>query len=691
MFENASWIWPAGLKGPDCYAEFIADFETSDSDGVSAAISADSNYALYINGVFADSGQYADFPHHKVYDEIDISRFVKAGKNRIAVIVWYYGVPSFTYYIGRPGLIFEVHRGGQTVLSSGRNVLCRQSKRYISGRCEYITGQLGMTFHADLTHDEEWMKTGEEGFSPSAVCEGMPERLYPREIKKLVLEDPRPAKIVAQGTFTYKDPGERVGFLMKHAALSFLDKYEMQKDGVLASGLAPDSGDGIFFIVDMEKETAGYLDFELEVPEECDMEIGWGEHLLDGRCRTGIAERSFSASVRLAPGLNSYMNPFRRLGCRYVQFFVHTDRVKIVRAGVRTCDYPVKKKPFNTDNLLHREIYEVCCNTLIKCMHEHYEDCPWREQSYYALDSRNQMLCGYYAFEGYEFPRAGLRLIAQSIREDGHLPMCFPTNERLTIPSFTLAYIISLGEYLNHTKDVETIRHCFDAAKTIIDTFTGRIDETGLIPNFDETQKYWNFYEWQPYLNGRGNEGTVYDMCLNAMLSLALGSYGELCAAVGQDAEQCAIIRKKLNEKIAESFYDDETEQFLICIGQKRDCHSVLANALGVLCGAADGLKKEKLLETILINGAANGDTEVIPATLSMHTFRYDALLRADREKYKKAIIDEIDSVYLRMLRSGATTFWETEKGEADFSGAGSLCHGWSAMPIYYYHTLEEE
>ena len=35
------------------------------------------------------------------------------------------------------------------------------------------------------------------------------------------------------------------------------------------------------------------------------------------------------------------------------------------------------------------------------------------------------------------------------------------------------------------------------------------------------------------------------------------------------------------------------------------------------------------------------------------------------------------------MLRNGATTFWETEKGEADFDGAGSLCHGWSAIPLY--------
>jgi len=39
------------------------------------------------------------------------------------------------------------------------------------------------------------------------------------------------------------------------------------------------------------------------------------------------------------------------------------------------------------------------------------------------------------------------------------------------------------------------------------------------------------------------------------------------------------------------------------------------------------------------------------------------------------------------MVFAGATTFWETPRGAADFDHAGSLCHGWSALPVYYYHA----
>ncbi len=689
MFENARWIWAENAEGPDSYAEFIADIEVTDAAGTTIAISADSNYALYINGVFADSGQYADFPFHKVYDEIDVSRLVSPGVNRIAVIVWYYGVPSFTYYIGDPGLIFEVRQDGRQILVSDEKILSRKSRRYAGGRCTYITSQLGLTFHADLTHGEEWMRSGGEGFTPSVLCKKMPARLWPREIKKLELADEPHAVMVQQGSFVYGDDADN-GSKMQNAALSFRSAYEMSGKWPYGKELSAEGGSGIFFIMDMGSETAGYVDFDIEVPAECEAEIGWGEHLVDGRCRTSIAERNFSASVTLAAGRNVYMNPFRRLGCRYVQFFVHSDRVRINHAGVRTCDYPVRRKPFKTNNLLHREIYEVCCNTLIKCMHEHYEDCPWREQSFYTLDSRNQMLCGYYAFEGFEFPRAGLRLIAMSIREDGQLPICFPTNERLAIPFFTLAFLIQLEEYFRYSGDAETVAFCFEAARKIIDTFTGRIDEKGLIPNFDETKKYWNFYEWQPYLNGRGNEGLVYDTCLNAMLSLALGSFAALCDVTKTDPAPYLAARKALNSNIADRLYDADSGLFLICIGQERAQRSVLANALALLCGAADGLDREKMLQVILDNGSGDTGIEIIPATLSMHTFRYEALLCEDRERYKKAIIDEIDRVYLKMLRAGATSFWETEKGEADFYRAGSLCHGWSAMPIYYYNTLEE-
>ena len=73
-----------------------------------------------------------------------------------------------------------------------------------------------------------------------------------------------------------------------------------------------------------------------------------------------------------------------------------------------------------------------------------------------------------------------------------------------------------------------------------------------------------------------------------------------------------------------------------------------------------------------------------------MNVFKFDALLKVDKEKYADYVLSEIDQTYAMMLDQGATSFWETELGEADFDNAGSLCHGWSAIPVYYYHILGE-
>ena len=692
MFENAKWIWEQNTTNMDCYTEFYTTCELDGDFPVQFRISADSNYAIYVNGHFVDSGQYADYPHYKVYDEIDISNYVITGTNHIAIIVWYYGVESFTYYIGKPGVIFELEQSAKTILSSNETVLCRRSKQYISERCEIITEQLGLNFHVDLRESNQWM-LGEElhEFASSVVQKEMPRKLFPREIKKLEIKPRVTMQMVSQGTFTYLPEGSHFGAKMQHAAISFYRLAEMGETNEEVITLRRLDGEGVFFIVDLQAETAGYLDFDLEVPEGCAMEIGWGEHLEDGRCRTEIGARNFSVTVQLKQGKNSYMNPFRRFGCRYLQFFVHTNEVNVFYAGLRPTTYPIKMKEYESGNLLRNEIYAACCNTLIQCMHEHYEDCPWREQAFYSLDSRNQMLCGYYAFEGHEFPRAGLRLIAQSIREDGLLPICYPTNAKLAIPFFSLSYVLQVAEYYRYTKDKETLEFCFPVVQKIINTYVGRMDETGLIPNFDDQKGYWNFYEWMPYLNGRDYHGKQYDMCLNAMLSYVLDYFIEILMEMEGDTSSYSQIKEGLNESIMRDFYNEKDEMFYIYKDQSVEYYSVLANSLGCLCGAADHVKKEKMLQTIMDNGSKEDAPFVIPSTLSMHTFRYEALLRENREFYKEPILKEIDEVYFKMLRRGATSFWETELGDKDFRDAGSLCHGWSAMPIYYYKTLGEE
>ena len=116
----------------------------------------------------------------------------------------------------------------------------------------------------------------------------------------------------------------------------------------------------------------------------------------------------------------------------------------------------------------------------------------------------------------------------------------------------------------------------------------------------------------------------------------------------------------------------------IVYLNEKKQFSSQLSCALGILINLCDDKTAKEMLNS----------NRIIQATLSMKSFVYDSLLKLDGDKYKDFILDDIKKNYSIMLEDGATSFYETIKGAEDFDGAGSLCHGWSAIPIYYYNKI---
>jgi len=291
-----------------------------------------------------------------------------------------------------------------------------------------------------------------------------------------------------------------------------------------------------------------------------------------------------------------------------------------LQAGVREQKYPVKRYPLPLTDHLHQRIYEVGCNTLELCMHEHYEDCPWREQALYAMDSRIQILCGYYAFREYEMARASLRLLMHSLRPDG------------------------------------------------------------LVPLYDE-KGYWNFYEWREGLNGRkkAQPGEV-DCLLNSFVSDAFRCFAQICKILGKTvlAKEYVQVHKELNQSMHALFFDEKCGAYRSGLTDEEPRHTLTQGMMLYI----DAVPKEwvdcvagKILEGTLI-----------PCSLSMSIYVYEALLKYSG-RYKDYVLREIERIWGRMIYQGANTFWETDLGASDEMG-GSLCRGWSAVPVYILGRL---
>jgi hypothetical protein len=266
-------------------------------------IAADSNYTVWMNGALCTFGQYADYPDYKIYDRVDITDSLKAGENRMVTVVWYYGIETQTYKVGDAGLIYEiVDEDGNVIACSDEAVLSRLSRDYISGRCDLISGQLGPTYHYDLGKYDGFIEAGCEGFEKSRTVPTISTDFTVRPNKKLTLEPRMTATVCRTGCFKYTTSAPVASVNMQYAAISTRYPHEMMKSGDMKFHSPvkfvsnSEEHDGVFFIVDLGEESAGFLDIDLELPKACRVDVGFGEHLHDGVCRTSV--RGSSARSR---------------------------------------------------------------------------------------------------------------------------------------------------------------------------------------------------------------------------------------------------------------------------------------------------------------------------------------------------------------------------------------------------------
>ena len=672
----AEWIWHSGEPVWNETVDFLTEFTVYEPSACRIFVSANSHYALYLNDHFTANDQFPDYEQWKAYDELPLAGLVHAGRNTLCLSAYWQGDESLTYRPFPAGAAFAVYEGDVLLAASGKQTLARRNTRYAAAGVEKVSGQLSYSFRYDATAALPQPQ-------PARVCP-VQWPLHPRPVKKLVLDPPEPVRVAAAGRFF---PAQTTGTIAE----------QMQAAAIAAAApevrwpLPDEKGlplEGNFLLLDLGREQVGYFVLDIELPEACDVHIGWGEHLEDLRVRTAVGGRNFAALYRGTAGRNRFFYPFKRMGLRYVQLHRHTGGAVLDYAGVRPARYPLDKvNLFSCADHLHSQIYRTSLRTLQGCMHDHYEDCPWREQALYTMDSRNQMLCGYYAFEEYDFARASLRMLALSLRADHTLELTAPGKTTITIPSFTAIYLIQLGEYVRYSGDTAFAAEVLGAAMSIGDGLLARMEPNGLLRRF-EGEGYWNFYEWQTGLAGICGAETpadqqAYDAPLLAFASMGLQQLAALCETLArpQQAARYAAAAAKLNEAINRFFWCEEKGYYATTLENGVLSHACeLTQALAVCCGAVQRSRLERVLATLTGGMGPN----FYPVTISHSIFKYEALLRLPA-RYGRFVFDHVAATFGKMLYHNATTFWETADGAIDFSRAGSLCHAWSAIPVYLY------
>ncbi len=670
------------------YAEFKTNFYYSGEGTPYLKITADYKFAAFINGKFAANGQYADLPEYKTFSVYDLSGAVQRGDNELIVKAYHAGEG---FSVCRPmiaAVAFEVTEGEKLLCESGENTLARESAEYFKG--DLCTPQYGYLYNYSF-------RAGENAWEKASVVEPNFAE-YAKPIRNTIIKERNRAKVVAQGEYKWNG-GEASGEKVQRAWLSPLSFAEATgKDKCCSDDLseprefkaARGAGDGVFVTLDLGAERAGYPYFDIETKEETTAYLGYGEHLEDLRPRAFVGGRNFCIKFELKKGKNDFSDYLRRIGARYYIMFVEAKSFVLNDAGIREEIYPFDKPEKDFGDKLYNAIYETGRRTLELCSHEHYEDCPWREQALYGMDSRNQMLFGYGAFHEYDYPRAALSLMARCVEEDGLLPLCPPSQNDITIPSFSLYYAIAVAENAERDYNAAFVAEVLPAVKRLLTTFMNAQGENGALYTLSD-KRYWNFHEWSEGLDGGAiwREGEVEpeaDCILTALAIIAAKKTAWLCKKFGEIEFSAKLtgFAERLFDSLA-NFYDEQKGFFASYLqkGAKVGYHEYTQAV--VLLAAGD--KLDKNVKECLVNALENpeGLTKITLAGLPV---KYEGLLKYAGRGAKEFVLNDCVKIFGGMLLSGATSFWETAKGAADFDEAGSLCHGWSSVACYVLDTV---
>ena len=184
----------------------------------------------------------------------------------------------------------------------------------------------------------------------------------------------------------------------------------------------------------------------------------------------------------------------------------------------------------------------------------------------------------------------------------------------------------------------------------------------------------WHFYEWQDGIHGDGAIPGKPDALYNLYFLEVLDAYAETAE---DPMFRCRA--NELRKAIFAAYYRPECGA-LLTYDNSPEIHEI-TQILALYNKCVPDSEREKIVAGLL-------ECKHLKISLGSIRYYYAALVR-EGKKCRSFLARKLWDDFGRMVQGNSTTMWETIGGENDFHQAGSLCHGWSALPIWYFYALK--
>lgn len=738
------WIWvpeeavvpgspfPGGLKPPseESHGLFRKTVHLDQvPNRVPARLTADSRYALFVNGSEVFRGPVRSQPRRMYYDLFDLAPFLQPGANVLAVYVKYYGTPKSYWQpavpnmtLGKSGvLVFEGDFGDLGWIVSDETWKARKSEAWditwqtgaghVSGGIPlevFDARRLAHNWHAVNFDDSNW---GDAHFVPAMHIGGFARTqpptdpygpLFPRPIAKLSGANQRPARLQTeflkgQIDLHITDPVKRVEATLDFTVITTeVSTLPLSLD-IPASGCAR-------VIIDMGRIVSGLVEFTLEAPAGTVLDLSYVEIPITGPSRF-LGQHAGTRYI--ARGDHDHFQVFDSNGFRYAYIIVHgvTGPVKLTHFAVQEHIYPWQEGAgFSCNDTELNRIFTAGIRTVQLNSHDAFIDCPTREQRAWVGDSVVHQMVHLATNTDWRLAQHYLTL-GNSPRSDGILPMSvvgdIESEGGLTIPDWALHWVHGVYNLYRFMGEREAVKEFMPGIEKVLRWYAPYQTLAGVLKDVVE----WNLVDWSSV----HVEDT--SALLNALWARGLREFAEMSAWLNEKSSQQWA--EGLYEKVRagfDVFWDERRGSYVdhILDGQQRPETSQLAGALAIVSRLAPRERWSRIVDVItdperlVVRSWTGGDGDYAEEKMAK---QFQGIYETDWDAEHEIVISEPFMSYVVhdavVLAGQAARLPDLYQRWSEFLvdgydtigecwGWGTHVHGWSCTPTrdMVFYTL---
>jgi alpha-L-rhamnosidase len=601
------------------------DLTEKPTSKIMANIAVDSKYWLYINGqlvVFEGQLKRGPTPDDTYFDVVDIGKYLKKGKNTIAILHWYWGKNGFSHKSsGKAGLLFEVSQldASLKLASSSQTWKVSHHPAYLRDSPKphpnFRLSEYNIHFDANLDinnwfsmdyDDSKWANAVEKGKAPCAPWGQMWQRNIPQWYDS--------------GLKTYPSVSKRLG---------------AKQDTIIA-----------------------FLPRNLTITPYFEAEAQGGERI---EIRADNYFGGSAPNVRTDYIAKKGKQSFETFGFMngHEVWYIVPKTVTLSNLKYRETRYDFKQEGYfkSNDNFLNK-LWEKSRNTLDISMRDNYMDCPDRERAQWWGDAVLQVGETFYAYNRNTDPltQKAISNFVEWQKQDSVLYAPVPAGSwHNELPGQSLATVWGIKDYFDHSGDTAIMRYAYPFVKKYMDIWKMAADNLVI-----HREGGWMWHDWGNHVDVPVLDNIWYYRALESlekMAELSQNTEGVLDAKTKKD---------KIKAAFQKAFWNGKA---FVSKGYKMAADD-RANGLAVVAGMTEPNQWPQI-KAVLDNTFYAGPY-LEKYILEAYFTQNDA--KGGLERMKKR--------YTAMVESPLTTLWEGWEVGSSTYGGGTYNHGWTGGPL---------